>query len=343
MEASVLYGQACGAHRDRGVQRGEGRRIDECHEEHATSVKYAFFFGRHVNTSGETFLILSRCKSVVRARAANASTTLHDLHKDGFRRLLSFGRCHRTGAEAIRRLDVREESSMSNPNSQVHPPRASLLPTPTMVKLSALPTLRQVYASGLSISPSPRYKCLPKALDLLTIWKGDITELESDAIVNAANKSLLGGGGVDGAIHRAAGDELYEECKSLGGANTGEAKITRAYALPSKHVIHAVGPVYVKGKEDEKAQQLASCYSASFALAVQNQCKSIGFPSISTGIYGYPMADATHIALDMTRKFLEGPEGAMMERVVFVVFSEKDKAVYEDLVSVYFPPEESKE
>ncbi|KZT53675.1 A1pp-domain-containing protein [Calocera cornea HHB12733] len=205
-----------------------------------------------------------------------------------------------------------------------------------MLKLSALPTLRQAYASGLAVKPNPRYKYLARALDTLSIWKGDITQLQADAIVNAANSSLLGGGGVDGAIHRAAGDELYEEC----GANTGEAKITKGYALPSKHVIHAVGPVYAKSKVDEKAQQLASCYSASYALAVQNQCRSIGFPSISTGIYGYPMEDATHIALNVTRKFLEQPEGDNMERIVFVVFSEKDKAVYEDLVSIYFPPED---
>ncbi|EJU05119.1 A1pp-domain-containing protein [Dacryopinax primogenitus] len=166
--------------------------------------------------------------------------------------------------------------------------------------------------------------------------QGDITRLQSDVIVSAAHRSLLGGGGVDGAIHRAAGEDLYDECLTLGGANTGEAKMTKGYNLPAKHVIHAVGPIYSDSQLDQKAQQLASCYRTSYELAAQNKLRSIAFPSISTGIYGYPIENATHIALDVTRKFLEHAEGDV--RIVFVVFSDKDKYVYEELISEYFPP-----
>lgn len=156
----------------------------------------------------------------------------------------------------------------------------------------------------------------------MQLVQGDITKLQVDAIVNAANSSLLGGGGVDGAIHRAAGPELLQECRTLGGCNTGEAKITSGYRLPARYVIHTVGPVWHGGQSGEAAA-LRSCYQSSLALAVQHEVRTIAFPAISCGVYGYPIQAATDIAVATVSEFLAAH--ALPEQVVFVCF---DAAVY---------------
>jgi len=162
-------------------------------------------------------------------------------------------------------------------------------------------------------------------LERLELRQGDITRLEVDAIVNAANRSLLGGGGVDGAIHRAAGPELLAECRTLGGCETGEAKITRGYRLPAKHVIHTVGPVYSGSPDDVRL--LKNCYEHSLELAAEHDLGTVAFPAISCGIYGYPIEEACKVALETTYGFLEGH--SYPERVIFVLFSSGDLQVYE--------------
>lgn len=164
----------------------------------------------------------------------------------------------------------------------------------------------------------------PSIYDKLEIKQGDITKLAVDAIVNAANTSLLGGGGVDGAIHRAAGKELLAECRTIGGCPTGEARITKGYNLPAKHVIHTVGPVY-RGTEKD-ALLLSSCYRNSLSLASANQIATIAFPAISCGVYGYPIKEACKIALDTTCEFLMSHPG--IEQVIYMLFSSGDERVY---------------
>lgn len=162
--------------------------------------------------------------------------------------------------------------------------------------------------------------------DRILIVSGDITSLDVDAIVNAANSSLLGGGGVDGAIHRAAGPQLVEECSALGGCRTGEAKITRGYQLPARHVIHTVGPVWRGGDHDEDAL-LASCYRNSLALARHHGLRTIAFPAISTGIYGFPRERAARIAVAEVREALAKAD--LPEQVTFVCHDPDTRAYYE--------------
>lgn len=165
--------------------------------------------------------------------------------------------------------------------------------------------------------------------DRIELIQGDITKINADAIVNAANSSLLGGGGVDGAIHRAAGPKLVEECRLLHGCKTGEAKITKGYNLPSRFVIHTVGPVWNGGNKNE-APLLASCYRNSLLLAVKHNIRTIAFPSISTGIYRFPFDRACNIALDTIEQFLR--ENNSIEKVFLVAFSENDLIEYRKII-----------
>lgn len=177
-----------------------------------------------------------------------------------------------------------------------------------------------------------RYPADETLASKISLFQGDITALEVDAIVNAANQSLMGGGGIDGAIHSAAGDLLLEECEKLGGCETGSAKITRGYRLPAANVLHAVGPI---GGGDRK---LRGCYQTCLELLKANGLRSIAFCCISTGIFGFPLVRATHIALTVVREWLQVPENAAsVDRIIFCTFRDVEQQCYERITPSYFP------
>ena len=166
-------------------------------------------------------------------------------------------------------------------------------------------------------------------LTRIKLVSSDITKLHVDTIVNAANRTLLGGGGVDGAIHRAAGRGLLDECRKLNGCDTGSAKITKGYNLPAKYIIHAVGPVW-RGGDNNEHELLGGCYETALKLAAEHNCKSIAFPNISTGIYHFPKEEAAETAINTVRNFLS--ENRLPEEVYFVCFDAENYAIYEHLL-----------
>ncbi|XP_035680689.1 ADP-ribose glycohydrolase MACROD1-like isoform X1 [Branchiostoma floridae] len=203
----------------------------------------------------------------------------------------------------------------------------------TLNDVPTWPQYRKEHNIGLGIKPKadPNEKFNEK----VSLWRGDITQLEIDAISNAANESLLGGGGVDGAIHSAAGPTLVKETATLGGCETGHAKLSGGHRLPAKYVLHAVGPI------GQKPDKLEGCYKDCMALAKEHGLRSVAFPCISTGIFGYPNYPAGQVAIGYIRKWLEtGDNADHMDRVIFCVFLEKDVQVYEELLPAFFPTED---
>ena len=171
----------------------------------------------------------------------------------------------------------------------------------------------------------------PAAISKLRYQKGDITKEACDAIVNAANSSLLGGGGVDGAIHRGAGPELLAECRTIGGCPTGEARLTKAYQLPAKFIIHTVGPIYSGAPDDSR--MLTSCYTTCLNLAIENNIKTIAFPAISCGVYGYPLQEACQIAIDTCLAFLS--QDKRIETISFILFNDELYQIYHNYFETF--------
>ncbi|TNY22472.1 MACRO domain-containing protein 1 [Rhodotorula diobovata] len=209
-------------------------------------------------------------------------------------------------------------------------------------KVSDLDTVNDLFADG-TLQPyrdaeDILYPHSTQLNDKVMLWRGDITKLEVDCIVNAANKALLGGGGVDGAIHAAAGPDLLKECRTLNGAETGETKLTGGHRLPAKHIAHTVGPVYSGARKRESEDKLRSCYRSTLKLCVDNGIKTVAFSGISTGVYGYPITAAAEVACDEVRKFLEGTDGDKVDKVIFCVFRQVDVNSYLDALPAYFPP-----
>lgn len=198
---------------------------------------------------------------------------------------------------------------------------------------SQIPTLPALYAAArLTPSSAPLFPPSRALNSKISLYHGSIVSVSTAAIVNAANSTLLGGGGVDGAIHAAAGPNLQRECAGLGGCRTGDAKITGAHNLPCRKVIHAVGPQYNELGPERAEEALRNCYRRSLELASENGCESVAFSAIGTGVYGYPPGDAARVALRVTREFLEGERGGKLDRVVFVTFEGKDEAAYKEAV-----------
>ncbi|KAM3521603.1 hypothetical protein NHJ13051_006130 [Beauveria bassiana] len=210
----------------------------------------------------------------------------------------------------------------------------------SVVSLEQIPSLASLYRDSKLAGGSKTPDASPSASanQRAALIRGDITKLQVDAIVNAANKSLLGGGGVDGAIHAAAGPGLLDECRTLGGCPTGESRITKGYRLPAAHVIHTVGPVY-SGKSVSEPL-LRSCYRSSLELAAQKGLRSVAFSGISTGVYGYPSVDAAVVACRTIREYLDEHDGPL-EKVVFVTFLQKDVDAYNATIPRFFPPADS--
>ncbi|KAJ4385575.1 hypothetical protein N0V93_010004 [Gnomoniopsis smithogilvyi] len=217
-----------------------------------------------------------------------------------------------------------------------------------------IPPLSLLYKLG-KLSPPPAGAKIPKTLsfagpgpitpskalnDRVSLVRHDITTLGVDAITNAANRRLLGGGGIDGAIHNAAGPGLLKECRTLNGCDTGDAKVTGAHDLPCKQVIHAVGPVYDSDDPGKSEKLLTSCYNKVLNLAVDNDCKTIALCGISTGIYGYPPRKAAPVAMSAVRKFLESEKGQNLDKVVFVTWMKPDVDSHAEFLPLYFPPVE---
>ncbi|KAI8667014.1 ADP-ribose 1''-phosphate phosphatase [Fusarium sp. Ph1] len=207
-----------------------------------------------------------------------------------------------------------------------------------------IPILTQLYADSTSLlsiaaiesSQEPAFPANDDINRRIGYMRGDITRLRLDAIVNAANRLLQGGGGVDGAINAAAGPELVRESAPLGPIETGEAVITKGYNLPAQHVIHTVGPIYREVRNPEES--LASCYRESLKLAVKHGLRTVAFSAISTGIYGFPSQRAAYVACKTVREFLETDDGSNLLRVVFVTFMPKDVNAYNNALPRYFPP-----
>ncbi|KAI5779235.1 hypothetical protein EDC01DRAFT_621537 [Geopyxis carbonaria] len=226
---------------------------------------------------------------------------------------------------------------------QSHPQPAPAVHGPGVIAHTSIPTLTTLYSQQPAPIAAPSSALAAPSSDLnsrVRLVQRDITKIAmtNGAIVNAANQRLLGGGGVDGAIHRAAGRALKEECRGLGGCETGGAKITDAYALPCRKVIHTVGPVYSAAQAASSRELLTSCYEKCLNLAVENGLDAIAFSAVSTGIYGYPSADAARVAVSTVRKFLDTPKGDTLKDVIFCNFMEKDVNAYARIVPEYFPP-----
>uniref|UniRef100_A0A8P0SJ47 Mono-ADP ribosylhydrolase 1 n=1 Tax=Canis lupus familiaris TaxID=9615 RepID=A0A8P0SJ47_CANLF len=204
------------------------------------------------------------------------------------------------------------------------------------IRLKKIPTWKEMAKGVTAKVEEPKYKKDKQLNEKISLFRGDITKLEVDAIVNAANSSLLGGGGVDGCIHRAAGPLLTDECRTLQSCETGKAKITGGYRLPAKHVIHTVGPIAHGEPSASQAAELRSCYLSSLDLLLEHRLRSAAFPCISTGVFGYPSEAAAEVVLAALREWLEQHKDKV-DRLIICVFLEKDESIYLQRLPQYFP------